>query len=161
MTDTPDEKAEKIIADVYTSMGGPGSFFGIEKLRKALKAEGYKYDESEIRRALKNIWSYEKFVTKYRKIPAHVSKRWTHSSQPYIIWQGDSAVTPKGFGGRQKFFQVWVDCFSRKIFSLPVGSLTAKNSVAVLTSICTRNGDDDDDKYPDTVLTDRGKRRSA
>lgn len=144
-----------IIAQQYEKLGQPGAYTGVEKLYHALKLEGYKISREEIRAALNKVRSYAKFKNKYKlRIPSHVTLRNVYISKPDDWFYGDSAyLTRKGWTGPYKYFQIWVDGYSKRIFARPLVKLTADNSVKVFQSIIET---ENDNVYPTYCFVDRG-----
>ena len=143
-----------IISKYYLDLGGPGSFAGFEKLKMALKLDGHRIADNEIKAALKNIKSYQIYRNKYHpRLPRHVPKRFAQIFEPDEWWYGDSMYILKGWTGIYRFVQVWVDGFTKQIFARPLAKLTSENSVKVFQSICQT---ENKGVYPKNIYVDRG-----
>jgi len=96
-----------ILSEVFFDLGGPGSFQGPFKLRKALEAKGHKFSDEDIENFLLKTKSYFQYRQKYRTaIPRHTSLRFSLVSGPDIQWFADSAYFPTGWFGPFRFAQV-------------------------------------------------------
>ena len=147
---------QDIVYKYYTTLGGPGSFSGFDKIKMAIKQAGHSISDTDIKAALRRIETYNRFRHKHRTplLPKHIPRRFAHVSGPGLWFFGDSLYIKKGWPGNLKFAQVWIDGFSRKLYARPLAVLSAKNTTKVLKLICEedRNG-----QYPDVCYTDRGR----
>lgn len=146
---------EQILEEIYFSEGGSGSFQSTFKLNLAAKQMGYNIPQSEIEEFLRKQESHYQFSDiKRQGIPKHVSIRTTMVNDASHLWHGDSAYVKTGWKGVHRFFVVFQDAFSKKLFARAVVKLTADSATrSFLDIIKTEN----DDNFPNTLVTDRGE----
>ncbi len=63
---------DEVVSGFYHSLGGPGTFSGIQKLKLALKAGGYQFSQKDIENYLSKLEDWSRYRTRYRTIPRHV-----------------------------------------------------------------------------------------
>ena len=143
------DEIDKIVHKYYIAIGGPASYSGFDKIKRALMLDKYEFDDVEIKSALKRIEAYNKFRKRNRSLPVHIAQREVNISGPGLWYYGDSMYIQKGWPGILKFAQVWIDGFSKRISITPIARLSAKNSVKSLMAACVKG-------YPDVCYTDRG-----
>ncbi len=100
---------DEVVSGFYRSLGGPGAFSGIQKLKLALKAGGYQFSQKDIENSLSKLEDWSRYRTRYRTIPRHVPMRFGLVSAPGLWLSGDSFYLLKGWKGIYRFGQVWVN----------------------------------------------------
>ncbi len=71
---------DQVVSQYYNDLGGPASFSGFQKLKLALKADGYQFSDLDVRNALGKIDEWNRFRSRYSTIPPHVPLRFSHVS---------------------------------------------------------------------------------
>ncbi len=85
-----EESLDQVVFRFYRTLGGPGAFQGLQKLKLALRAGGYRFSQMDIVNALSKIEGWSRFRTRYRTIPRHVPLRFGRVSETGLWLVGDS-----------------------------------------------------------------------
>ncbi len=79
----------EVVRQYYRNYGGPASYSNPQKLKTALRNDGYKIKLSTIRQALADFPDYSRFRTTTKGLPKHVPQRFSLISHPNLWVFGD------------------------------------------------------------------------
>ena len=119
---------EKIVKDVYTDVGSPYAFGGVNRLYKGLKELGYNISKSKIKNILKSIPSYtlhKQARKKFKNRPVMVSRPGLYMNCDLLEYS-ELSKTNKNY----RYLLVCQDMFSRYVYTEFLKNKNADSVVA-------------------------------
>ena len=124
---------EKIVKDVYTDVGSPYAFGGVNRLYKGLKELGYNISKSKIKNILKSIPSYtlhKQARKKFKRRPVMTSRPGLYMNCDLLEYS-DLSKTNKNY----RYLLVCQDMFSRYVYTEFLKNKNADSVVAAFKKI--------------------------
>lgn len=138
---------DKLLYTYWTNVSKPGSFVGLDKLYKAVKADGHKITRKQVDTWLNNRYTYQ--------LHKPVNKRFTRKSiivsGPHILWDVDllDLKEYQRFNNKYRYILTVLDVFSRKAYGEALTNKSASSTAAAFQRILNI-------EQPEAVRTDHG-----
>jgi hypothetical protein len=131
-------KEEKQIASVYFNASGPGAYASPFKLYKAMKK---KVSLGKIRKFIQSQESYtvmrqaKKSFPKSKVVAPHADYMWDADTANMTFYDKKDEKIAKDFNEGYRYFLVVLDVFSRFLWTKPLKTLKAEETLAALSEI--------------------------
>ena len=144
------DETERYLAKIYYDTRNPASYSGIEKLYNYVKKQGIKkFSKSQVR-----VWlSKQESYTAHRPVRRHFKRPRVLAFSPNYQWDSDTAnmVSYQKHNDNYSYFTVFIDIFTRYLFTFPLKTLTGVEMVGVMQEVMEKQ-----QTKPKILRTDQG-----